>query len=795
MPATDRQLFAESPILRVRDVQLSLTDSLPTRREKLARIVLDEIYQFVGLLDVNGNTLEINRAALERADIHLDDVQGKPFWEARWWRISRETQERQRDLVRRAGQGEFIRCDIEIYAQANGEQTVIIDYSLSPIRDENGRIVFLLAEGRDITQSKRAPSEPSTGQPLLIVSADNAEMRLFIAESLGDLYRIVPCVDGAEALATAIVQPPDLLITDLATPKLGGGRLVEEMRRVEVLAHVPILVLSATADEELRVKLLAESVQDYLVKPFSAQELRARVRNLVVMKRSRDLLQKELASQSQDLSELTARLVLSRQELQKSLDALRASEMRWHSLFENSAVGIVSSDSAGIFLVANRAYQEMVGYTEQELQQMSYLDITYEEDRPSNRGLAAELWEGKLNPFTFEKRYRRKDGALIWVRTTNSLAPATESKPPFGMAVVEDITERKLVEERLREYEKAVEGLEEMIVVVDRDYRYLLANRAFLSYLGLEREQVLGQRVQDLMDQEPFEKVVSERLKECFQGKVVKYEGRYRGSNLSMSYFPIEGPAGVDRAACVLHDITERKQTEAQLNRSFGQLRALAARLQSVREEERTNVAREIHDELGQALTAIKIELTSLLFEWPSEPKPSRRAASITSLVDQTIQSVRKISTELRPGILDALGLVAAVEWAAEDFETRTGTRCRVDLPKDSLQISPERATAIFRIFQETLTNITRHADATEVHVRLARENHSLSLDVQDNGVGVSEEQLSAGESLGILGMRERALLLGGEFLVSGAPNQGTRVQVRVPLSSKNGEQETEQTG
>jgi PAS domain S-box-containing protein len=795
MPATDRQLFAESPILRVRDVQLSATDSLPTRREKLARIVLDEIYQFVGLLDVNGNTLEINRAALERAAIQLDDVQGKPFWEARWWRVSREAQERQRDLVRRAGQGEFVRCDMEIYADAAGGETVIIDYSLSPIKDENGRIVFLLAEGRGITKSKRAPSQPSTGQPLLILSADNAEMRLFITEALGDLYRIVPCVDGAEALATAIVQPPDLLITDLMTPKLGGGRLVEEMRRVELLAHVPILVLSATADEELRAKLLAESVQDYLVKPFSAEELRARVRNLVVMKRSRDLLQKELASQSQDLSELTARLVLSRQELQKSLDALRASEMRWHSLFENSAVGIVSSDSAGIFLVANRAYQEMVGYTEQELQQMSYLDITYEEDRPSNRGLAAELWEGKLNPFTFEKRYRRKDGALIWVRTTNSLAPATETKPPFGMAVVEDITERKLVEERLREYEKAVEGLEEMIVVVDRDYRYLLANRAFLSYLRLEREQVLGQRVQDLMDREPFERVVSKRLKECFQGKVVKYEGRYRGSNLSISYFPIEGPAGVDRAACVLHDITERKQTEAQLNRSFGQLRALAARLQSVREEERSNVAREIHDELGQALTAIKIELTSLLFEWPSEHKPSKRVASITGLVDQTIQSVRKISTELRPGILDALGLVAAVEWAAEDFETRTGTRCRVDTPKEPLQISPERATAIFRIFQETLTNITRHADATEVRVRLARENHSLILDVQDNGVGVSEEQLSAGESLGILGMRERALLLGGEFLVSGAPNQGTRVQVRVPLSSKNGEQEAEQAG
>jgi signal transduction histidine kinase len=155
-------------------------------------------------------------------------------------------------------------------------------------------------------------------------------------------------------------------------------------------------------------------------------------------------------------------------------------------------------------------------------------------------------------------------------------------------------------------------------------------------------------------------------------------------------------------------------------------------------------VARDIHDELGQALTAIKIELSALLFEWPAEQKPSRRAESITELVDQTIQSVRKISTELRPGILDALGLVAAVEWAADEFETRTGTRCHVDLPKDALQIDQERATAIFRILQETLTNVARHADATHVDIRLAREDGSLILDVHDNGVGIGEGQPSA---------------------------------------------------
>jgi signal transduction histidine kinase len=196
-------------------------------------------------------------------------------------------------------------------------------------------------------------------------------------------------------------------------------------------------------------------------------------------------------------------------------------------------------------------------------------------------------------------------------------------------------------------------------------------------------------------------------------------------------------------------------------------------------------VAREIHDELGQALTAIKIEMSSLLFEWPAEQNPSKRAESITRLIDQTIESVRKISTELRPGILDALGLVAAVEWATEEFEARTGTRCRPDLPKDDLEIDQERATAIFRIYQETLTNIARHADAMQVDIRLARDDGSVRLKVRDNGIGFGEERLSANGSLGIVGMRERALLLGGEFVVRGGPNQGTLVRVRIPLSHR----------
>jgi signal transduction histidine kinase len=226
-------------------------------------------------------------------------------------------------------------------------------------------------------------------------------------------------------------------------------------------------------------------------------------------------------------------------------------------------------------------------------------------------------------------------------------------------------------------------------------------------------------------------------------------------------------------------DITNFKRAEEALQKSRNQLRALAARVQSVREEERTRVAREIHDELGQALTSIKIDLSSLSRELPADKK--QKSESILKLVDETIQSVRRISTELRPVVLDAVGLVAAVEWAAGEFAARTGTKCQLDLPQDDVVIDQERATAVFRIFQETLTNVARHATATEVDVRLAENDGELTLEVHDNGKGVSEEQLGSGSSLGILGMRERALLLGGELTIAGTLGEGTTVRVRIP--------------
>ncbi len=312
-------------------------------------------------------------------------------------------------------------------------------------------------------------------------------------------------------------------------------------------------------------------------------------------------------------------------------------------------------------------------------------------------------------------------------------------------------------------------------------------NREFTRVFGYTPQEVLGRSLNDLIVPEEARRTAQGNADLVAQGQRVEAEvvrQRKDGSLLHVSLVgvPVSVPGRQIAGYSIYRDITRRKWAEEELQRSCIQLRELAARLESVREEERARVAREIHDELGQALTAIKIDLASLIRSLrPDQEEELEKAESILRLVDQTILSVRRIATELRPSILDDLGLVAAIDWEAEEFEARTGTKCRLDLPDDDIVIDPKRTTAIFRIFQETLTNITRHAEATRVDVRLGREDGDIVLEVSDNGRGIDQERLSTGRSFGILGMQERALLLGGEFTISGAPGKGTIVRLRIP--------------
>jgi signal transduction histidine kinase len=231
-------------------------------------------------------------------------------------------------------------------------------------------------------------------------------------------------------------------------------------------------------------------------------------------------------------------------------------------------------------------------------------------------------------------------------------------------------------------------------------------------------------------------------------------------------------------------EVAERKKAEASLRVSQESLRALTARLQSIREEEGTRISREIHDELGQSLTGLKMDLTWLSRRLPAEQKPlDQKIKSMFGLIDDTIRAVRRIASRLRPEALDQLGLVAAIGWQARDFQMRTGIRCKVTLPAEALTVDQEKSTAVFRIFQELLTNVARHANATKVDVCMKIEPDALILSVQDNGRGIAEQDAGSPKSLGLMGMRERALLLSGHIHIEGSRAKGTRALVTIPLS------------
>lgn len=228
-------------------------------------------------------------------------------------------------------------------------------------------------------------------------------------------------------------------------------------------------------------------------------------------------------------------------------------------------------------------------------------------------------------------------------------------------------------------------------------------------------------------------------------------------------------------------DITEQKLAEQRLRDSREQLRALTAHQERIREEERTRIAREIHDELGQALTGLKMDLSWFAGRLPNNAQLQEKSASMLKLIDSTVHAVRRLSTELRPAILDSLGLIPAIEWMAQEFEKRTNVQCEFVAQNEELNVDQERTTTLFRICQEALTNVTRYAQATAVHIELDSDEERITLRISDNGRGITEAEQRATNSFGLLGMRERARLLGGTFEIRGEEGKGTTLTVRIP--------------
>jgi hypothetical protein len=380
----------------------------------------------------------------------------------------------------------------------------------------------------------------------------------------------------------------------------------------------------------------------------------------------------------------------------------------------------------------------------------------------------------------------------VWIDTR--LLPFRE---PGGrivavVGIVRDVSERRKAQQSLEVREAFLRGMLDnfphLVWFKDPQGKFLVVNQPFADAAGkVHPADLIGLTDFDIWPHELARGYVADdaEVMRTRRQKQVEEQVNFRGELRWVETF--KSPV-MDRSGQIIgttglgHDITQRRQLEEEQRRSREQLRALAAHVESVREQERVRIAREIHDELGQSLTCMGMDLAFLDKQIdPRNEEAAARVAALVELVKDTIRCVRRISSELRPSILDDLGLGAAIEWLAHDVESHTKMTCVVEVPED-LSLPFELATPLFRICQEALTNVSRHASATQVSIRLACTDGEITLVVKDNGRGITDEEVQRHGSLGLLGMKERVALLGGTLEVKGQPGAGTTLAIALPI-------------
>ncbi|MBS1113065.1 MAG: domain S-box [Nitrospirae bacterium] len=483
-------------------------------------------------------------------------------------------------------------------------------------------------------------------------------------------------------------------------------------------------------------------------------------------------------------------------ERKKVEKALEANEEKYRELVQNANSIILKMDPKGKVTFFNEFAQMFFGYTEEEMLGCSVVGTIVPETESSGRDLEFMIRDIGIHPeksTNNENENMRRNGERVWVAWTNKAIRDGNGKVIEILCIGNDITEHRRLESLLEEseerYRRLFETANDGILLLEKhEGKITHANPAATKMVGYSKEECIGKKLQNIgvpLDMGNFQKVMQTLDKSgiiYYDDVPVKTKaGQYIDTDIYM----------VDRARlvqCNIRDITERKRAAEVIKKNEEQLRNLTAYMRKVTEMERTNIAREIHDELGQALTILKMDL-SLFRKTVPEDQPSmlEKTDAMSRLIDKTIQTVQRISTDLRPGLLDDLGLSAAIEWQLEEFQKRTGCTCKIIIDPKDVTFDSDRNTALFRILQETLTNIARHAEATEVSVSLKQKDGQIELKVQDNGRGITEEELTHPQSFGLIGIRERAVIFGGGSNVKGFPGKGTTVTVKIP--AKNNEE------
>ncbi len=488
--------------------------------------------------------------------------------------------------------------------------------------------------------------------------------------------------------------------------------------------------------------------------------------------------------------------------------ALRESEERYRSIYHDTPVMLHSIDAKGSLISVSNYWAEAMGYSPEEVIGSKLTEYL----TPASRKYA----ERTVIPAFFKTGFCRdvsyqfvkKDNAVIDVLLSAIAVRDTRGNIVRSLAVCVDVTDRKRAEEALRqakeqlsrysrdlerqvrERTREISGIlkytPDVVYIKDLKGRYVLINARYEEILGREIEQVRGRTDADILPDDIAEQFRTNDRRVVSSGRSLQVEERlvhtdgvhvYLSVKFPLYDDPVDSQPGRISGVCSIStDITAEKQARDQLRR-------LSAGVMAAHEAERSAIARELHDELGQVLTALRMDSAWLAGRLAqSDPVAARRALTMRDLIDQNIEDVRGLAIRLRPGVLDDLGLVDALEWLTADFEKRTDITCVFEhqaIPA----ISDTIATAVYRIAQEALTNAGRHGRADHVTVRLFASDGVLTLSVDDDGRGFDVRHLTESEGLGIVGMRERATLVSGSLCVSSTPDRGTRVYLTVPVA------------
>jgi PAS domain S-box-containing protein len=505
----------------------------------------------------------------------------------------------------------------------------------------------------------------------------------------------------------------------------------------------------------------------------------------------------------QRVIERTRELAAANEELRKEIaerkqaeEALRRSEDHLRLVVETIPAMVFTALPDGSVDFVNKRWLQFLGLPLEGVKGWRWAPTIHPEDRERS----IDHWRSTVaagQPAENELRVRRADGVYRWILGRFTPLHDASGKIVKWYGVSTDIDDRKQAEEALHQSEDRLRLVIDTIPVMAWSLRpdgiVDFLNQRWMDYAGLSLEQYVENPTGPIHP-EDAPRVIEKWLVQMAIGEAYDDEMRLQAADGEYRWFlvrtePLRDDQGnVVKWYGVSIDIEDRRQAEDRLRTTSEQLRALSARLQTAKEEESTRIARELHDELGSALTSLKWNLELLerdLLRLEADDQRSQIREQIEGmavLIDNTINSVRRISTELRPSVLDDLGLVAAIQSYLRQFQERTGIVSHFESSVADVELAPQQSTAVFRIFQEALTNVLRHAGATRVDIKISADGE-LVLIVSDNGRGITETERSDALSLGLLGMKERAHLIGGEVDVVRGKEGGTVIRVRVPTS------------